>query len=85
MNKQAISLQIELLIVGLIVTFFVIVALTLSGRLPGLFKSAAESQFDNVCCCKTINQEQKCDITVRQLCQQKDSSIDENKCPSLNK
>jgi len=72
-NKKKASMPMGLLVILLIVAIIVAVSLTWSGKLPELFKSASESQFDEVCCCKTIkiSEQPENSIMIRKLCEQK--------------
>lgn len=71
-NKKALSMPMELLVILLIVAIVVAVSIAWSGKLPSLFKSASESPFDEVCCCKSPSLVKTENIiTIRQLCEQK--------------
>lgn len=80
-NKKAVSMTIELVVIAVIILIFVIVASITGGKIPELFKTASESPFDEVCCCKTTSKQSQIDCakTMRQLCPQT-ANIDETKC-----
>ncbi|GEM_PF-4573644 len=80
-NKKAVSMTMELVVIAVIILIFVIVASVIGGKIPELFKSASESPFDEVCCCKTTAKLSQidCNKTIRQLCPQA-ANIDETQC-----
>lgn len=69
MNKNAVELAQTTIIIAIIVIITVAVVINYGGNITNLFKSASQTQFDDVCCCKGADcskiLKQDCDLRAK--------------------